>query len=432
MNSRSLLFLALVAAILVGGCGPQSSDTPHLSGDLQTIAADRGLTPDDLVAAAKTYMPTGKHDEYYMFASGGHSGQVLVLGIPSMRLLKVIAAYTPEPWQGWGYSNETRAVLSAANPKGAKLDWGDTHHPALSETGGNYDGQFLFINDKANARVAVIDLRDFETKQIVKNPLLLSDHGGTFVTPNTDYVIEGSQYGMPWMGTYAPLSEYKEKYRGAITFWKFDREKGRIDKNKSFALELPPYWQDLADAGKKVSDGWVFLNTFNTEMATGGVEDGNPPFEAGASQRDMDYLNVINLRKAEALYKEGKTEKINGFDVIPLATLVEEGVLFFVPEPKSPHGIDHLRLREDHRRNQQQAVRRNRLLRGPDFGVRRRPRGTGRSRPGAAAHAVRSGRLCVYEPVSGIDRCPLDAGWRVDRKAPQRTMDADRQGLDPL
>ncbi|HET6349144.1 MAG TPA: Sec-dependent nitrous-oxide reductase [Candidatus Krumholzibacteria bacterium] len=340
MKLRWQMFLFFVTGILAMSCGPQKSQSPQVSGDLQAIATERGLTPDDLVAAAKTYVPTGKRDEYYMFASGGHSGQVLVIGIPSMRLLKVIAVFTREPWQGWGFSDETQKILSASNPKGTKLDWGDTHHPALSETNGDYDGQFLFINDKANARVAVIDLRDFETKQIVKNPLLLSDHGGTFVTPNTDYVIEGSQYGMPWLGTYAPLSEYKEKYRGAITFWKFDRTSGRIQENKSFALELPPYWQDLADAGKLVSDGWVFLNTFNTEMATGGVEDGNPPFEAGASQRDMDYLNVINLRKAEELYKQGKAKKINGFDVIPLETSVKEGVLFFVPEPKSPHGID--------------------------------------------------------------------------------------------
>ncbi|RMI04659.1 MAG: Sec-dependent nitrous-oxide reductase, partial [Calditrichaeota bacterium] len=185
-----------------------------------------------------------------------------------------------------------------------------------------------------------IDLRDFETKQIVKNPVSLSDHGGTFVTPNTDWVVEGGQYAMPWMGQFASLDEYQEKYRGMVTMWKFDRKKGRILPDQSFALELPPYWQDLSDLGKLTSDGWLFINSFNTEMSTGGVEEGNPPFEAGASQRDMDYLHVINYKKAVELARAGKTRKINGFNVLPLETLVKEGVLYFVPEPKSPHGID--------------------------------------------------------------------------------------------
>ena len=53
----------------------------------------------------------------------------------------------------------------------------------------DYDGQFLFINDKANARVAVIDLRDFETKQIIKNPISLSDHGGTVLTADQRRIL---------------------------------------------------------------------------------------------------------------------------------------------------------------------------------------------------------------------------------------------------
>jgi len=321
-------------------CGQRNGGQVNVGGDLQAIAEARGLTPADLIAAAKTYMPTGKYDEYIMFGSGGHSGQVLVIGVPSMRLLKVIGVFTPEPWQGWGYSQETQEILAAGNPEGQELSWGDTHHPALSETNGDYDGQFLFINDKANARVAVIDLRDFETKQIIKNPISLSDHGGTFVTPNTDWVIEGGQYAMPLDGGYASMDQYKEEYRGMVTFWKFDRQKGRILPNESFAMELPPYWQDLSDAGKLVSDGWVFMNSFNTEMSTGGIEAGNPPFEAGASQRDMDYLHIINLNKAAELFKAGKAKKVQGMNILPLSTIAEEGVLTFVPEPKSPHGVD--------------------------------------------------------------------------------------------
>jgi nitrous-oxide reductase len=121
--------------------------------------------------------------------------------------------------------------------------------------------------------------------------------------------------------------------------WKFDRAAGRIDMKKSFAIELPPYWQDLFDAGKLTSEGWIFGNSINTEMATGGIEDGNPPFEAGASQRDTDYMHIINLKAAEAAYQAGKTKMVNGFPVIPL-DVAKDGILFFAPEPKSPHGCD--------------------------------------------------------------------------------------------
>jgi nitrous-oxide reductase len=223
---------------------------------------------------------------------------------------------------------------------GKEMTWGDMHHPALSETEGDYDGQFVFVNDKANARIAVIDLHDFVTKQIVTSQLIQSDHGATFVTPNTEYVIESSQYPAPLGGGYAPIEDYQEKYRGAVIFWKFDREKGKIDPSNSFAMELPPYMQDLADAGKLASEGWVFINSFNTEMSYGGTLEGRPPLESGASQNDMDYIHIINLKAAEAVYKAGKTKKIAGMDVIMLETTNKEGLLHLLGEPKSPHGMD--------------------------------------------------------------------------------------------
>jgi nitrous-oxide reductase len=288
-----------------------------------------------------TYTPSGKMDDYVMFASGGHSGQMLVIGMPSMRLLRVISVFTPEPWQGWGYGAGNDVLEQGDPAEGVDLRWADTHHPSLSETAGEYDGEWLFIGDKANGRVAVIDLRDFETKQILKNPIYNNDHGGTFVTPNTEYVVEGGQYAHPLGTEYASIDEYKDKYRGMITFWKFDREKGRIDLAQSFSMELPPYWQDLCDAGKKVSEGWVFCNSINTEMATGGIEEGNPPFEAGVSQNTYDYLHIINLKAAaEVAAVEGNTKEINGMKVIPLDVAVANNLLFFAPEPRSPHGVD--------------------------------------------------------------------------------------------
>jgi nitrous-oxide reductase len=354
--TRKLLRAGLISAVLAGavatvGCYKDKDDEDSAktsqaggaavvaSGDAQKIAAARNLSPDDVRAALMTYTPSGRHDDYVMFTSSGHAGQVFAVGVPSMRLLRTIGVFTPDPWEGWGYGTGGE-VLDEGKVKGKAITSGDTHHPAISQTNGDYDGQFLFIGDKANARTAVIDLRDWETKQIVKNPLLVNDHGGTVVTPNTEYVIEGSQYAMPLGGEYAPLEQYKEKYRGAVTFWKFDRQKGRIDPSQSFAIELPPYWQDLFASGREVSDGWVFGNSFNVEQATGGIEEGKPPFEAGTSQRDTDYLHIINLKKAAEVFKAGKVEKINEFPVISLKTAVAEGLLFFAPENKSPHGVD--------------------------------------------------------------------------------------------
>ena len=351
MSRRFLDRMALVAAagLVALACGQgqqqgQGGLAAQTSGSGSAVAElmrARGLSEADVTAALKTYTPTGKKDEYYLFSSGGQSGQVIVIGLPSMRILKYIAVFTPEPWQGWGYGDRASGgVLDAGARRGMDMRWGDTHHPNLSETAGDYDGQFLFIGDKANARMAVINLSDFTTTQIVANPLLVSDHGAAFVTPNTEYVIESSQYPTPLGGAYAPLEEFDEKYRGAATFWKFDRAAGRIVPEQSFAVELPPYMQDLADAGKLVSDGWAFVNSFDTERAYGGNLEGRPPLESGASQSDMDYLHVINWRKAEELVKAGKTREIAGFRVIPLEVATAEGVLAFVPEPKSPHGCD--------------------------------------------------------------------------------------------
>ncbi|MBS3936655.1 MAG: Sec-dependent nitrous-oxide reductase [Sulfuritalea sp.] len=327
--------------LLIAGLGLGAASATAAPESLQDVMKRRGLNPQDLLAAAKTYVPTGKRDEFVVFSSGGQSGQVIVYGIPSMRILKYIGVFTPEPWQGYGFDENSRSVLRQGRIDGRDITWGDTHHPAISETNGEYDGQFLFINDKANPRIAVIDLRDFETKQIVVNPVFKSTHGGAFVTPNTEYIIDAAQYPAPLENRkFHPLEEMNEKYRGGVTYWKFDRKAGRIDPKQSFSIEMPPYWQDLSDFGKGPSDGWSFTNSFCSERYVGGIEKGRPPYEAGCSAKDTDYLHVVNWKKAEQVFKAGKTRKINGHDVIAMDTAVKEGILFLIPEPKSPHGVD--------------------------------------------------------------------------------------------
>ncbi len=338
MKARSKRALSLALGM---GLGLGVAGTAWSQATLQEVMKERGLTDKDILAAAKTYTPTGRRDEYLAFSSGGQSGQIIVYGIPSMRILKYIGVFTPEPWQGYGFDDESKKVLAMGRINGKDITYGDTHHPALSETKGDYDGQYLFINDKANPRVAVIDLKDFETKQIVVNPLFKSEHGGAFVTPNTEYVMEATQYPAPYGDDYVPLSQFNEKFRGGLTYWKFDRKEGRLKLGQSFTFELPPYSQDLSDAGKKDSYGWGFTNSFCSERYVGGIERGRPPFEAGCSSKDTDFLHVTHWQKAAELVKAGKIgHKVKGMTLITMKEAIANGLLYLIPEPKSPHGVD--------------------------------------------------------------------------------------------
>lgn len=337
MQLKRLGKVAALVALYSGLC----FNVYAASSELEAIMKERNLSEKDILAAAKTYQPSGRRDEYLVFSSGGQSGQVLVYGVPSMRIYKYIAVFTPEPWQGYGFDEESKKVLEGGKIRGRDINWGDSHHPAFTEKNGEYTGDYLFINDKANPRLAVIDLKSFETVQIVSNPVIKSEHGGAFVTPNSEYVIEASQYAAPLDNNYHPIEAYESHYRGAVTMWKFDMKKGRINEKESFSLELPPYMQDLSDAGKLVSDGWAFINSFNTEMYTGGIEAGLPPNEAGMSRNDHDYLHVFNWKKLAELAKDPKNVRvINGHRVVPMEVAVANNALFLIPEPKSPHGVD--------------------------------------------------------------------------------------------
>lgn len=333
--------LTLCLAMAISGTALADA---NLSEQLLSIAKNRNLKPEDLLSAAQTYTPAGMKDEFLCINSGGQAASAILYGVPSMRIYKYVPTAAHDPSSGFLHDLQTKEMVNKARRKNApELTWADTHHPAFSETDGKYDGRYAFINDKANPRIFVIDLRDFETKQVVHNPIYMSAHGGAFATPNTEYIVEGSQYAAPSDGGYIPLNQenFNKHYRGGITFHKFDNEKGKIDTDNSFTIIAPPYSQDLSDAGKGESYGFTFTNSFCSERYIGSGADGkNPPFEAGCSSRDTDYLHVVNWKRAEELVKQGKTKLVNGHKTIPMEVAAKEGVLFLIPEPKSPHGAD--------------------------------------------------------------------------------------------
>jgi nitrous-oxide reductase len=324
--------------------GTNVSGKPYGKESFGEVVKRRGLNASDVLAAAKTFTPDNIKDEYVTLNSGGQEGNLPMYSVPSMRLIKYVPTNTRQPYSGYGYSEETMDLMKTGFIDGQEILWGDTHHPGFSETDGLYNGKWAVINDKANPRLFVFNLKDWQVKQVVNQPLFRSIHGGAFFTPDSRYIMDAAQYPAPLDRKYHELSEanYEKYWRGGLTYHKFDNEKGRIDEKKSFSFEFPPYTQDLSDAGKLVSYGWGFTNSFCTEMYYGGIEDGRPPFEAGCSSRDVDYLHVTNWKKAEELLNNGtiKPMMVRGHRVIRIKDAVKHNLLFLVPEPKSPHGVD--------------------------------------------------------------------------------------------
>ena len=284
-------------------------------------AAQQG---DVAEAAVATYVAPGDMDEFYLFSSGGHSGNVYVAGVPSMRHIATIPVFSPYSGTGYGFDKETKAMLGA-------YTWGDVHHPNISETNGDYDGRWLFVNDNANNRVARIDLRDFKTKQIFGPiPNVSGNHGSSFVTPNTEYVLSATRFSMPIPRyTYAPLEQYATVYKGVVSGVKVDPKSGEL--SMGWEILMPPFDFDLGATGKGPSNGWAFWTCYNAERATGKLE-------VTSTQKDRDYVAAVNWKAAEQAVASGKVKNIGGAKVIdPKDT---PGVVWLMPCAKSPHGVD--------------------------------------------------------------------------------------------
>ncbi|SFG46985.1 Sec-dependent nitrous-oxide reductase [Pontibacter chinhatensis] len=337
---KAALLMAVAAGSALQGCS--NTDGRNAGSTAEGVASD---------AASAVYVAPGKHDELYSFLSGGFNGQVSVYGLPSGRLLKIIPVFTQHGENGYGYSEESKAMLMTSH---GFVPWDDLHHPKLSRTDGMTDGRWLFVNGNNTPRVARIDLTTFETVEVMELPNSAGNHCSPYPTNNNEYVIAGTRFSVPLDmkgGTNdVSLDKYEEEFRGSISFIKVDKDKGDMDLD--FQILVPGFDYDLANGGKGPSEDWVFFTTYNTEKA-GTLK------EVGASQNDRDYLAAVNWKLAAKYAAEGKAREMpanyyhNKMDKdthIAKSTvkkkvrylLPEEcpGMMYLLPAPKSPHGID--------------------------------------------------------------------------------------------
>ena len=119
MRATASLTVLTCVALTLSACGDSrvgAGAGAASGGNVVQLMKQRDLTEADVSAALKTYTPTGRHDEYYLFASGGHGGNLIVIGVPSMRILKYVGVFTPEPWQGYAYGDQSDDVLDGGEP----------------------------------------------------------------------------------------------------------------------------------------------------------------------------------------------------------------------------------------------------------------------------------------------------------------------------
>ncbi|MBF0093325.1 MAG: TAT-dependent nitrous-oxide reductase [Magnetococcales bacterium] len=324
VSRRSLLGSGAKIATLTGLAG--------LGGGMVAGLGGASLIGEARAAEGSADVAPGKIDEYYGFWSGGHSGEVRIVGLPSMRELMRIPVFNRCSATGWGQTNESLKILSEGLTPETKaslakrglvtFDQGDTHHPRPSYTDGTYDGRYLFINDKSNTRIARIRLDIMKTDKVIEIPNSHSIHGlRNQRYPKTGYVFCCGEHRIPVPNTGINLTNPKE-YVSIYTAVDGDTMKVAWQVMVSGNLDNT----DADYAGK-----YTAATCYNSEE---GVTVG----EMTASPED--HAVIFNIAAIEAAVKAGKAQKIAGVDVLDGRKAAKSDFTRYIPIPNSPHGCN--------------------------------------------------------------------------------------------
>ncbi|MCB4366109.1 nitrous-oxide reductase [Hydrogenophaga taeniospiralis] len=327
---RRFLNTAALAGLTLGA----AACTEKESGAANAPAAAPAAAPDAAHASGNsTHLKPGELDTYYGLWSGGHTGDMRVLGLPSGRELMRIPCFVPDALVGWGITNESKKIMGTKPDGSLRYTVGDSHHTHASYKDGNYDGRYAWINDKINARIARIRLDYFICDKITQLPNVQGFHGifpdkADPVDPAINYttrVFCGAEFSIPQPNTGL---DDGSKYRSMFTC---------VD-----AESMEVRWQVLIDGNCDLVatsyDGKLAAtNQYNVEM--------------GVKYEDMmsaerDACLFFNIARIEAAVKAGKFKTV-GSSKVPVVDGTHAAnqdpttaLTAYVSVPKNPHGVN--------------------------------------------------------------------------------------------
>ena len=289
-------------------------------------------------------MPTGKKDEYYIFASGGQSGNVdrhrRAVDAPPQgdrRLhARAVAGLRLRRRQRQGPRGRQRRAATRSR-------WADVHHPNLSRDEGRLRRPVPLRErqgERARRGRRSHRLHDQADRRRTRSSRATTAAPSSRRTPTTS--SRRRQYPAPLGREYAPLDAVQGRStaasrcsgsstarRGASTRRRAGRSSCRRTRRTS-----PTPASSAATAGRSSTRSTPRWRPAARSRAS-------RRSSRGASQNDMDYLHVINWKKAEAA-RHRRQDDDDHRHARPAARRDRgaEGVLTLVGEPKSPHGCD--------------------------------------------------------------------------------------------